>query len=292
MLTHEFSLKQKPKRVVLIGAKGFIGQVLHRQLVGQEIETLALTSSDVDLTAAGAAKRLADIFDEQDCVIMLAALTPDRGRDIATFQANLVIAESVCEALRRQPVAHVIYMSSDAVYSMATTRISEQTPAAPDDLYGLMHRTRELMFKQVGAAPLAILRSTMVAGVGDTHNSYGPNRFRRQAKEQGFIQLGGKGEETRDHIYSEDVAALVIEIIQRRSSGLLNAVTGKSYSFHEVANLVSERARKPVTVKTSERTTQITHRSFDTTATNKAFPGFTFMQLPDALNLILEQEPI
>jgi len=48
-----------------------------------------------------------------------------------------------------------------------------------------MHRTRELMLAAEAKAPLAILRLTAVYGAGDTHNSYGPNRFLRQALKDG-----------------------------------------------------------------------------------------------------------
>mgnify|MGYP003109976731 CR=1 FL=1 len=284
MLTHEFLAKKKPTRIVILGAGGFIGQVLVRQLTNLKVEVLPLTSSAVDLLDEYATQNLIDLFDSNDCVVMLAALTPDRGRDITTYQKNITMAENVCEALRQKPVAHVVYMSSDAVYSMRTARISEQTLAAPDDLYGLMHRTRELMFQQASSAPVVVLRSTMVAGRGDTHNSYGPNRFHRQAVQQGCISLGGEGEETRDHIFSEDVAALTTLAILHRSSGVLNLATGRSCSFYEVAKMVAERTDQVVEIKTSERGMPVTHRSFDTTATNAAFPGFTFVSLPEMLD--------
>ena len=57
--------------------------------------------------------------------------------------------------------------------------------------------------------PLAFLRPTLIYGANDPHNGYGPNRFRRQAAKGETITLFGEGEEKRDHVPVDDVAALV-----------------------------------------------------------------------------------
>ncbi len=77
-------------------------------------------------------------------LVFLAALTPDKGRDSGTLMRNLAMGRAVCEATRGVELAQLVYASSDAVYSFATPSISEETPAIPLDLYGAMHRTREL----------------------------------------------------------------------------------------------------------------------------------------------------
>lgn len=288
-LNHAFDEDKKPNRVVLIGAGGFVGRVLQGWLDAKAIQTLALTSRTLDLLSPDAGERLRALLDTGDAVVMLSALTPDRGRDVATFQRNIAMAETVCSALRAQPVAHVVYVSSDAVYAMQTQRISEETPAAPEDLYGLMHRARELMFRQaVAGHPLAILRPTMIVGLEDTHDSYGPNRFRRLAMETGCITLGGQGEETRDHIFVDDVATLIGRMLLRRSEGLLNAVTGTSWSFAQVAELVASHVGK-ADVLFSPRSQPVTHRSFDASAIFQAFPDFVPIALPVALDRIFEE---
>jgi nucleoside-diphosphate-sugar epimerase len=42
--------------------------------------------------------------------------------------------------------------------------------------------------------------------MGDPHNGYGPNRFRRLAAAGQEIVLFGGGEERRDHVLVDDVA--------------------------------------------------------------------------------------
>src|ERR1700682_5118350 len=123
---------------------------------------------------------------------------------------------------------------------------SDASPADPLALYGVMHKAREvMMMSAVPADALAILRCTLVCSADDTHNSYGPNRFRRQAAKDGKITLGGEGKETRDHVFADDVAELVRLVLVHRSAGLLNAVSGRSTSFGEGAHLVAGAFASP-----------------------------------------------
>ena len=149
-------------------------------------------------------------------VVFLSALTPDKGRDSGTLMRNLAMGRAVCEATREVEIAQLVYASSDAVYSFATTLISEATPPVPIDLYGVMHRARELMLASEAKAPVAVLRLTAIYGAGDTHNSYGPNRFMRQALKDGRIALFGNGEETRDHLHVDDAVDVILKVIIAR----------------------------------------------------------------------------
>lgn len=275
MLKHHNEKPATPGRVTILGASGFLGAALCRRLAERGIGTCAPASKELDLAAENAGERLAGLLRKDDALVMLAALTPDRGRDIATLMKNLRMAEAVCAALAKQAVAHVVYISSDAVYPFRSGLVSEETPAEPADLYAAMHRTRELMFQSAcGDMPLAVLRSTLLYGPGDTHNSYGPNRFRRIAAETGKITLGGEGEETRDHMFVDDAAMLVADVIAHRSRGLLNLASGQSETFRAVAGQVAAQFGQAVEVQGSPRGMPVTYRSFDITALLTAFPHF------------------
>jgi len=45
MLIHQHATPKKPERVVLVGARGFIGAAIRRRLEAEAIATLALTSA-------------------------------------------------------------------------------------------------------------------------------------------------------------------------------------------------------------------------------------------------------
>lgn len=282
MITHRLPVPRAPERVVLFGAHGFIGKAIQARLQKEGVATLALVSREVDLTLPASVAQLSGLLKSTDAVVMLSALTPDKGRDIATLMKNLAMMQHLCAALEKTGCAQLVYFSSDAVYDNAVARVTEAVPASPQDLYGTMHRTREIMAGGV-KAPLLVLRPTLVYGADDTHNAYGPNRFRRMAQKDGKITLFGGGEEMRDHVHVDDVATLTVRCLQQQSTGVLNMATGMSVSFRNVADLVAREFGKPVSIIETPRANPVTHRHYDVTSLIKAFPDFRFIPLQDGI---------
>jgi len=283
MITHQNTQSQNPTRVVLLGARGFIGTAIHRQIEAQGIPVIALSSAELNLAEASAADKLSILLKPSDAIVMLAAVTPDKGRDIVTLMQNLAMMQSVCTMLEKSTCAHLIYFSSDAVYNSTVSRVTEDTPASPQDLYGTMHYTREIMARSLTNIPVLVLRPTIVYGSDDTHNSYGPNRFRRVAQKDGKIVLFGGGEETRDHIHVDDVAALTVRCLFYRSTGTLNVATGNSKSFLEVAELIAKQFHRNIEIIHTPRQNPVTHRHYDVTNLIKAFPDFRFVAVADGV---------
>jgi len=282
MLTHRLTDRTKPSRVVVLGSGGFVGAAVIPRLTGNGVNVLGLGRDRLDLLADDAAERLSAQVQPADTIIFLAALTPDKGSGIPPFLANLKMAAAVCTALKDRPPAHIVYVSSDAVYPFRTGLVNEESCAEPADLYGAMHLAREIMVKQTLSAPVAVLRPTLIYGAADTHNSYGPNRFRRMAADR-KITLFGAGEETRDHIFIDDVAALIELTVLHASTGTLNLATGQSTSFGEIARKVAALFPAPVEIVETPRRNPVTHRAFDVAAIYRAFPDFSFTPLDRGL---------
>lgn len=277
MLAHGNPQALKPARVVVLGGGGFIAGAIHRRLDADGITTMALGRPALDLLAPDAAARLADALRPDDVLIVASAKAPCK--DLAMLRDNLRMVEAVCTALQKRPVAHVVYLSSDAVYKDSATPLTEASCAEPGGLHGVMHLARELALRQAYAGPLALLRPTLVYGFDDPHNGYGPNRFRRLAVAGQEIVLFGEGEERRDHVAVEDVAELARLIVVHQSVGIANAVSGQVASFREIAEFASASFSSRAVVRGTPRIGAMPHdgyRAFDNSAVLAAFPGFSF----------------
>ncbi len=246
----------------------------------------------LDLLGDGAAPQLTSLLRADDALVIVSAKAPCKNP--AMMLENIRMIAAVCEALAKRPVAHLIYVSSDAVYADGPLPLTEASPAAPTSLHGAMHLAREHMLLAVaGSTPVAILRPTLVYGAGDPHNGYGPNKFRRQANRGETIVLFGEGEERRDHVDVDDIAQIVRLVLDHRSSGALNVATGTVASFRTVAERTVKLAARPVPIQGSPRNGPMPHngyRPFDPAATLKAFPGFRYTAIDAGLARAQQQE--
>lgn len=271
-------------RVVLLGASGFLGRRATDRCRADS-SVVALSSVDIDLTNAAASRQLELAMHDGDVLVFLSAITRDKGRDAAAFMRNVAMATHVAATITSR-LAHVVYVSSDAVYGDAPSLpITERSPCNPVCLYGAMHVARELMIADACRAaqvPCCILRPTMIYGPGDTHGSYGPNRFFRTAP-KGTIALFGGGEERRDFVFVDDAARLIERVVRQRTSGVLNVATGSSVTFAAVADLVSAAMPTPVRITREPRVVPIVHRDFDTSEALRLFPDFSYTPLEEGI---------
>jgi nucleoside-diphosphate-sugar epimerase len=284
VLEHRTSKPTTPARVVVIGAGGFVGGTIAKAAGAAGMPVLALTRKQVDLLAPDAAASLRAQLRPTDSVVFVSALAPAKTNDM--LMQNLQMAHAACRAFGEVPPAHLLYISSDAMYADDANPVTEQSPAAPTTIHGMMHAARELMLKSASSAPFAALRPTLIYGAADPHSGYGPNRFRRQAIKGEPITIFGEGEEQRDHVLVDDVAALAVLMLQHRSVGALNAVTGRSVCFHDIAQLVAAQfkpAAKVLSVPRPGPRPHLLHRHFDITNCLKAFPGFRYTSLTDGI---------
>ena len=280
-------------QVLILGAGGFLSPVLRRHLEAHGANVAAMGRDALDLTAPDAGPRLAEQIGSRDVVVMAAALTPDKGKNAATLMANLSMAEAVSRALEQRRPAQFIYISSDGVYDARfSSLLNEESTCEPADLYSLMHVGRERILAQScrqAGIPFLVVRPCAIYGPGDTHNSYGPNRFIRSALEDGKITLFGNGEERRHHVLVDDVSELIRLCIAHETTGVLNAVTGRAVSFGELAEKICRLSGRKIIVEKRPRASPPTHRHFDTSALARAFPAFRATSLDDGLQKMLAQ---
>lgn len=289
MLTHTLDTPNLPPRTVVLGA-GFVGGAGADAIeaAGGAVERWG--RSTIDLLSDGAAAKMAGLLRADDVLVVVSAEAPCKNGEM--LERNIAMMNAVVAALKQQPVAHVIYISSDAVYADKMAALTEADSAEPGALHGVMHLARERMLLDETGLPVGILRPTLVYGASDPHNGYGPNRFRRLALEGKEIVLFGEGEERRDHVLVDDLGELIKRMVMHRSTGKLNGATGVVHSFRDIAEMVVSHVANPPVIKGSPRSGPMPHdgyRPFDPAATFRAFPDFRYTPLAEGLAKVHRQ---
>lgn len=279
-----------PERVVILGASGHIGRALQTRLAREGVAVVGHTSKTLDLTHTEALRALDPVLGPETALVFASALTPDRGQTPETFLANVTMAAHLARYLQDHPVGLCVSMGSDAVYGFEVNPVTEDTPVNPAGYYAMGKFAAERVM-DLGARsakiPLLALRVTGVYGPGDPHGSYGPNAFARSLAKDRSVRIFGGGEEERDHLYVDDVAALTTALIRARATGVLNLATGESRSFADVVKATRSLVPYDVMVTNAPRAGAITHRRFDTGRLQRAVPGFTFTPFHEGLRATL-----
>jgi len=272
--------------VVLLGHTGFVGRALQAYLERAGVIVHGFSSSTLDLRQQQSLAVLDDVLTADATLVFASALTPERGATLDALAANFAMSVNVARYLETHPPALCVYVSSDAVYALGDDVVTESTPADPTNVYALAKFNGERVLQVVADArkiPLLIVRPTGVFGPGDTHNSYGPNRFIRSIADNHSVRLFGQGEETRDHIYVDDLARAIVELMGAGQTGVFNIATGTSRTFGSIVEQLARLVPFEFELIEAPRAGPITHRRFDTSRLRTALPGLNFTPFEDAL---------
>ena len=257
--------------ILVFGKNGFLASKLKKHFDKKKIKSQFFGSDTIDLTNKDSAKKLKKLKNKFK-VIFLSAITPDKGKDENVYIKNVMMIKNLFDNLNLKNIDHFLYISSDAVFNLDQKRVNSNTAPSPNDLYGLMHFTRENICKfKLPSSKITILRPTIIYGKGDTHNSYGPNRFINQISKNENVKLFGKGLDIRDHLYVDDIIKIILIAIIGNKSGTFNIASGKSYKFIDVVKKIKKQSIKNINVEFIPVNNKPTARYFEVKDTIKKF---------------------
>jgi len=259
-------------RLVVLGATGFVGGHVVDRARELGWEVLGLSSKDMDLASPNGAEMLSAILRDGDTVVHGAAIVP--ARNAVEVSQNLVVTQSVVDAIAGYEIAQLVVISSDAVYGSESGIITEGSACSPDSMHGIMSLAREMMCREVKTPVFTIVRPAPIYGVGDPHKSYGPNRFIGQMVDSGEITLFGEGAAMRDHVLIDDVAEVIVRTITARESAVINIASGQSISFAALAELVCQLGPDGSRIAVVGSESSPTFRSYDISNLVRFIPDF------------------
>jgi UDP-glucose 4-epimerase len=278
-----------PGTVVLLGATGFLGQAISARLASDGATVHGFSSKTLNLTDRAAFGVLDALAGPDSTLIFASAVTPDKGRTVDALDVNLQMAMNVGRYLESKPFGKVVYVSSDAVYPMGPVGddvVTEASRVEPADFYALAKYAGERVLANVcGAAkiPLLIVRPTGVYGAGDTHNSYGPNRFISQIINDGKLTMFGEGDDIRDHVYVDDVAAITVALAASDATGVINIASGESRDFGSIAAQLQALSPKPFVLVKLPKSGGTSRRDFDISRLRAALPDLRLTPFAEGL---------
>jgi dTDP-4-dehydrorhamnose reductase len=231
---------------VITGAGGQLGSCLAARAARQGRDVVALTSSQWDITDAGAAER---IVRSGDLVVNCAAYTnvdAAESDEAAAFAVNAAGPEHVARACARAG-ARLIHISTDYVFGgdfrdCPDVKGAERRPYEPSDEtapLGVYARSKLAGEKAVLAAlPEAIVVRTAWVYTGGTGKDF-VAVMRRLAAGDGPVDV--VDDQTGSPTYVADLADAVLEVVDGRAHGpILHAANQGEASRFEQARAVFE----------------------------------------------------
>ena len=277
---------QRLGKTVILGHSGMIGRPLYEHLKAQGFEVRGFASKDVNLLDASELDRLEPVVDEATTLIFASANTPDKGNTVRRFEENVRMAANVAAFLESHPVRKCVLLSTDGIYRMGDEPVTETSPLDLEQFYPLGKYAAERVLAHVAATKgltLLTLRPTGVFGPGDTHNSYGPNRFIRQIVETKSVRLFGTGADVRDHLFLDDLVRIVAELAASDATGPINVATGESRTFASIVDDLRVVVPFDFAVEHAPGSPTPTTRTFDISRLRAALPDVRFTPFKEGL---------
>jgi nucleoside-diphosphate-sugar epimerase len=240
-------------RVLVTGAKGFLGQAVVAQILAQNIpvRTTDLPGDsaqnlpdfhDLDLLQSGS---LAELLGGVSCVIHLAGWAhrfhKERAEKQVFFRVNAGATENLLRAAIAAGAEHFVFISSVAVYgpSPGTVRVETDAcrPQGPyaESKYEAERRVSELA-SQAGIRA-TILRPATLFGEGDPGNVA---RLMATIDRRRFVWIGA-GANRKSLIYRDDAARGIVLASQRATGEAVEVynLTGLSPTMREIVEEIA-----------------------------------------------------
>lgn len=261
------------ERLVVVGGRGFIGSSLVSYLKQNHIPFLSIARNEFDLLNKNDCEAIRKILLPTDVIVFCSAITPARSsKDVID---SILMLQNFIDAISNLTIKGFVLISSDAVYGDFHGIINEESPYNPNTLHGLTQVAREIIFNTSHLEHKSILRLCAVFGPGDTHNSYGPNRFVNQIRHNSSIKVLGLGANVRDHLYIVDAVKIIALFALSHISGVFNLASGFTLSFKEVAMACREEFSPNTLIEFVGSEGPIFHKIIDVTRLRNLSLGHT-----------------
>lgn len=181
-------------------------------------------------------------------VFHLAAIVPPtevRNDLLKAFDVNSVGTKKLAEILnQKSPDIWLFYSSTSHVYKSNTKPITEDSEIEPVSEYGLTKYAGEVLAKKVHRK-ICIGRIFSMYHKTQKPPFLYPNIIKRLEEEDlnKEFELQG-GESSRDFLNAEDIADIILELMQKEAIGIYNIASGKGVKIKDFVQSMTDKKIK------------------------------------------------
>lgn len=278
------------KNIIVVGSTGFIGVALLPKLKDcfREYKVTGISSSECNLLVQSEVELLSRHWNPETVLIFCSSIKRQRGDNLDLFRKNIEMVVNLSEQIKHKPVKKLIFFSSAAVYGedIENNSISEDTLVTPTSYYGISKFTSEKLLQKALSeteTALVILRPPTIYGPKEKEYSYGPTGFLRKALEKKEIVFWGDGSELREFVFIDDIIHIVKKLITSDFTGVLNTVSGVSYSFKQILENIEILTSNAIKINYKERTKDKVNNGFAPNLIKKILGEYSFHTLESGL---------
>lgn len=235
-------------RVLVTGAKGFVGGHIYPKLITQGWEVFAADHNTMDIMDISAIRQILREFCPDAIIHLAAQSNVGVSWELPGMTAEVNILGSVnlyTEFARQNPQGTFLYIGSSDVYGITAKTeplLTEDMPCTPQNPYSISKLAAEQMLLQMAHKYKTNIICTR------SFNHYGPGQkcgfvVSDFASQLAAIKLGykepvitvGNLAAEREFIYVDDVAEAYITLItQKAESGIYNVATGRATGIEKI----------------------------------------------------------
>jgi UDP-glucuronate decarboxylase len=245
-------------RVLVTGAGGFIGTPVVKELLsaGYEVAGLLVPGHPLrgltevadrttvlygDLSDELAAQNAVDVWRPEACVHLAWYTQPPTYLHSPENITSLTNSLRLLRELIRAGCQQIVAAGTCAEYDTDLGYLREDSRTRPDTLYAATKLSFSLVAQQMAAAAgvkFAWARLFHVYGPGEDRRRLVPSAVNALLGGQSFPAT--QGEQVRDYIHVEDVAAAIRLLVQQEASGAFNVSLGVPVTVRQVIETIAE----------------------------------------------------